>query len=92
MVLLILPKRKKYPCNNIYTNFFDDSIVCQYYEDALIDHSGIDSIMLIRERFKEINAYPDGMVPKRLLEFLYYRANNVDNRTLEICYKLQNNN
>lgn len=72
--------------HKIYFNFFDGSIA--YYKYAQVGNLHVD-ITPIRERFKEISAYPNGMVPRKLLEFLYYKANNIDSRMLKMCYDIK---
>lgn len=37
----------------------------------------------IKEAYPEVNVYPDNMVPKMLLQKLYYRANGIDEKVLK---------
>lgn len=37
----------------------------------------------IKEAYPEVNVYPDNMVPKVLLQKLYYRANGIDEKVLK---------
>lgn len=37
----------------------------------------------IKETYPEVNVYPDNMVPKILLQKLYYRANRIDEKVLK---------
>lgn len=37
----------------------------------------------IKEVYPEVNVYPDNMVPKVLLQKLYYRANGIDEKVLK---------
>lgn len=41
------------------------------------------SIEHIKEVYPEVLAYPNGLVPKLLLQKLYYEANNIDEKVLQ---------
>lgn len=68
-------------CFTYYYNIFSDKLMVLLYKDpgVLFSHYEPD-IQLpkhISRVSKEVNVYSDGMVPKGLLQYLYYKMNNI---------------
>lgn len=73
----------KYRFVDIYTN--ENIAYLSNFEllDALEGNNILYFCKAIREAFPEIRVYPDGKVPKLLIQKLYYQANGVDNKVLK---------
>lgn len=46
-------------------------------------HNSLFFTVHIKEAYPEVNVYPDNMVPKVLLQKLYYRANGINEKVLK---------
>lgn len=59
-----------------YYDIFNGKFVCDYKTIVISDIISLHGS--IKEVFKEVLVYPDGMVPKELLQYLYYKANDIN--------------
>lgn len=78
--------------DGLYKDIFNESNTFSYIENLSPYRFDLNSIKPIREEFEEINAYPDGQVPEKLLELLYYKANNIDSKMLKMAYSEKTSN
>ncbi len=69
-----------------YINIFNDKEICKYsfkLPSCLLNDPNILSIIPISKMFKELLIYPDGNVPNILLQYLYYKVNDIDSEMLK---------
>lgn len=73
----------KYKLTDVFTGEVHRYFDTIEFIDAECHFHKLYRLKYIKDAFPEVLAYPDGNIPKLLLQQLYYQANNIDEKVLK---------